>query len=437
MILENHNDPDDGQHGGVGNPAEQGNLPDENDDLEEIEEGDIAEVIDLDEGIAPEDVMADEMDDMELDNAAADSDEQDEGMGDEALHSNLDDAVRIFKRHTGSVFCCDVDPVKSSLAVTGGEDDTAYVWNLSDTNLHFQCTGHSDSVTCTTFSHDASMLATADMAGNIKVWNCADGKEVWNYEVGDIEWLCWHCQAPVLLAGTVDGNMWMWKIPGGDCKTFQSHGASCNVGKFMPDGKRACAGYADGSVKVWDLKSAAHLHNISGHLAHKDCITSMDVHPDNTLLLTGSTDNTAKITNTQTGKVVATFKVEKSKTAEDEESSVEAVGFCPTQSYAAVGGLDGTLTVWDIPTQTSRVTCQHQAGIVRLAWSNDDPLVYTATLDGSVHLWDSRTGNCERQWFGHSEEVLDMTISRNGKFIVTASGDRTARIFSASGGGPT
>jgi len=64
MILENHNDPDDGQHGGVGNPAEQGNLPDENDDLEEIEEGDIAEVIDLDEGIAPEDVMADEMDDM-------------------------------------------------------------------------------------------------------------------------------------------------------------------------------------------------------------------------------------------------------------------------------------------------------------------------------------------------------------------------------------
>ncbi len=40
----------------------------------------------------------------------------------------------------GSVFCVHVD-TKSELAVTGGEDDTAFVWKLSDSSQLLQCTG--------------------------------------------------------------------------------------------------------------------------------------------------------------------------------------------------------------------------------------------------------------------------------------------------------
>lgn len=51
------------------------------------------------------------------------------------------------------------------------------------------------------------------------------------------QWLEWHPEANVLLAGTADGNVWMWKIPSGDCKTFQSHGCRSTCGVFMKDGK--------------------------------------------------------------------------------------------------------------------------------------------------------------------------------------------------------
>ncbi len=40
--------------------------------------------------------------------------------------------------------------------------------------------------------------------------------EVWSFEVGDILWLRWHPLANVLLCGTADSEMWMWKIPGGN-----------------------------------------------------------------------------------------------------------------------------------------------------------------------------------------------------------------------------
>ena len=41
----------------------------------------------------------------------------------------------------------------------------------------------------------------------------------------------------MLLAGTADGNVWMWKVPSSDCKTFQGHGCRSTCGMFMKDGK--------------------------------------------------------------------------------------------------------------------------------------------------------------------------------------------------------
>lgn len=53
----------------------------------------------------------------------------------------------------------------------------------------------------------------------------------------NFQWLEWHNEANVLLAGTADGNVWMWKIPSSDCKTFQGHGCRSTCGMFMKDGK--------------------------------------------------------------------------------------------------------------------------------------------------------------------------------------------------------
>lgn len=41
----------------------------------------------------------------------------------------------------GSVFCVSLDPATNTLAVTGGEDDKAYVWRVSDGEVLLECTG--------------------------------------------------------------------------------------------------------------------------------------------------------------------------------------------------------------------------------------------------------------------------------------------------------
>lgn len=88
--------------------------------------------------------------------------------------------------HAGSVFCCSVEPKEGKLVVSGGEDDKAYVWSITDGEVLFECGNHQDSVTSALFSHDGSYLASADMGGFIQVWKIATKSVVWSFETGDL-----------------------------------------------------------------------------------------------------------------------------------------------------------------------------------------------------------------------------------------------------------
>ncbi|XP_019614224.1 PREDICTED: angio-associated migratory cell protein-like [Branchiostoma belcheri] len=391
-----------------------------------FDEGDIEEVIEL-EGPEADDALADEMDEIDLGNHG-DSNQGDEGAeGD--MEMMTDDADVVFSKHIGSVFCIGLDRTTESLAVTGGEDDKAYVWRLADGEVLMECGGHKDSVTCACFSHNSALVATGDMGGLVKAWDVNSREQVWEFEVSDLEWLDWHMAAPVLLAGTVDGDVWMWKVPSGDCKTFQGHGCQSTAGKVMPDGKRLSVGYEDGAVKVWDLKQGAALHTFSGHQGHAGAVTCLDCHHDNVLVMSGATDGTARIWNSAAGKCVSGYTAGPETGSDEDTNSVEAVGLSRSQPLAAVGSLNGTLGVWDIPTGVQRHKCSHPGGIVRLQWVESGYLLYTSCLDGVTRIWDSRTGATVQQLTGHAEEILDMAVSRDGNIVLTSSGDNTARVF--------
>lgn len=393
----------------------------------------IIEVIDLDETEQSPEDLAEEFEDVDFEEAGNGDDEGWET--DDEMEPEQDDSDLTFSKHTGSVFCVSLDPVTNSLAVTGGEDDKAYVWRVTDGEVLFECSGHKDSVTCAVFSHDSSLVATGDMGGLIKVWKMESQQEVWSFEVGDLEWLEWHPCAPVLLAGTADGNVWMWKVPGGDCKTLQGPGCQATSGKVLPDGKRAVVGYEDGTVRLWDLKQGSTSHVIKGQDGHKGALTCVACNKDGSLVLTGSVDGKAKLINTPTGKVVGVFSLDGAHAKapkdgeEGESNSVEAVGFCNVLPVVAVAYLDGTLAIYDLSTQALRHKCKHEAGIVHLQWEESSSVVSTCSLDGVVRLWDCRSGNLVSEYRGHAAEVLDFTLNREASMAVTASGDHQAKVF--------
>jgi len=331
----------------------------------------------------------------QLQEEGSDSDDDggmDLGEGAASFEPEQDNSKLTFEGHLeNAVICSRFNPSNSCQVISGGQDDQAFVWDVTNGSVLFKCTGHTDTVASVGFSFDGSLVATSDMAGLIKVWKTDTGSELWSFEVSEIEWLEWHPAAPVLLAGTKEGQIWMWKVPQGDCKTFTGFGPAALCGHFLPDGKKAYVGYDDGSLKIWDLKSTEAIFSISGHEGHKAPVFCVDHKGDGSMIATGSGDMTVKVISSITGKVVSTLQCSKSK--DDEDDSVEAVGFCKTHDFLAIGTLSGSLEIWDLPSKTLRNICQHPYGVVKLKWSNTAPIVYTVSLDGNVRAYDGRNGD--------------------------------------------
>lgn len=351
---------------------------DEDDELVYI--GDADEVLNAWEQAAQRGDSDDENDGDDEDIAAVDR-------IDEEYVPSRDDSAVTFNGHQGPVFCGSLHPTKN-IAVTGGEDDTAFVWSTENGNVLFTVTNHKDSVTATEFSADGNYLATGDMAGFIQVFKVTqDYKSVFEIEIGDMSWMQWHSAANVLFAGADSGETYVWRIPSGDCKVLQGNGNKAEMGILTADGKSLIVGYSDGSVKLWDIKTSSVVQDISAAspLGHSGAITAIAADPENGRFVTGCEDGKLLLAN-NTGPLCNMFP---------DAGSVEALAFCPEQELRiiACGTLTGKVSLWDINRQAIRMECQNDepTGITKILWTPNRTLL-CATLDGSIRAFDGRNG---------------------------------------------
>lgn len=187
-------------------------------------------------GMDDEGFFLEEVEEIDLDDESME-DVIDQEEEDAEMEPPEDHAALVFNKHVGSVFCCDLHP-DGKMAVTGGEDDKAYVWSIETGQLIMDCTGHNDSVIFVGFSNDGTYLATADMCGIIKVWKCntdENQQQPWpvafEYEADDLTWGQWHFGARVLIVGSISGDIYVFKIPSGETKVLRGYKVKVECGK--------------------------------------------------------------------------------------------------------------------------------------------------------------------------------------------------------------
>ena len=71
----------------------------------------------------------------------------------------------------------------------------------------------------------------------------------------------------------------------------------------------------------------------------------------------------------------------------------------------------------------------HTGLVNSAAFSPDDRRIVTASNDKTARLWDDKTGTALATFSGHTSWVLSAAFSPDGTQVVTASQDSTARIW--------
>jgi WD40 repeat protein len=76
----------------------------------------------------------------------------------------------------------------------------------------------------------------------------------------------------------------------------------------------------------------------------------------------------------------------------------------------------------------------HTESVNDADWSPNGKFIVTASNDGTARIWNAKTGKEVNQLLGHTDAILSVEWHPSGHQIVTASADGTAGIWDANTG---
>lgn len=403
----------------------------------------IAEDVSDEEGdvfIDSEDVLTEVPDDG--DHLMDEDDEAEDGVGDLPHEDSdvKDNSLQHFTTHSGSVFAISCHPTEP-LAVSGGEDDLGYIWDITDGEVIVKLTGHVDSVCSASFSSDGQMVATGGMDGKVRIWRRVGTVDFRNWEFltelqgpDEVIWLRWHPRGTILLAGSNDSMVWLWQLPSGNTmQVFAGHSGPVQCGEFTPDGKRIVTASEDGTLMYWDPRSPTPLFKLSPQDARFDLenITSLAINASSTLAVVGGTSGSVRVVSLSKGEVVGALG------GHAEGDSVEAVQFVDlagtgsSSSVVVTGGTDGKACVWDLTTMRLRATLTHGDAVTSLLThpAPKSHLIVSASADNTLRTWDARTGALVKEHTGHRGPILSASLGLQGSVVVSGGDDSACLVF--------
>lgn len=205
--------------------------------------------------------------------------------------------VKRFRGHTGVVNCISTTRRGDALAVTGGDDCQALLWDFRcKTNIGAFPTDYQITGVC--FSDDSTQIFTSGIDDVIRCWDINKGKEMYTLQghTDSVTGVSLSPDGSYLLSNGMDNTLRIWDVRPYVSNTrlvstceglqhdFQQLLLKC---AWSSDGKYITGGSADNFVYVWDAASSRCLYKLPGH---KAAVTEVSFHPTEPIIASCGAD---------------------------------------------------------------------------------------------------------------------------------------------------
>lgn len=238
---------------------------------------------------------------------------------------------------------------------------------------------------------------------------------------------------------------------------------------FSPDGVFEAVGGVDGVVRVWDARSGAFRHNLRGH---EGAVQALAFSLESDWLYSGGADRTTRLWDMSRGTVSGylpffdrldaigavacggsegyfasasgswgrasldhSIKIwqphfDRPKRAlRGHTASVRAIAYAPRVDVLASASIDGTVKLWNTRQAQCLQTLTNAVFTEVLAFAPDASWVLAGLADGTVRVLDPNSLATARSWQAHQRPVQSIAFNADGRWLATASLDRTVALW--------
>jgi hypothetical protein len=191
-------------------------------------------------------------------------------------------------------------------------------------------------------------------------------------------------------------------------------------------GERVVTASTDGTARIFSAREIGR-GRLLHVLRHDGPVNSASFDPSGTRVVSASRDGTVRVWSVADGRRLARLS---------DRAQARRASFSP-DGRLVIAAFGDHARVWDPATGEDVVLVGHRGPVLSAALSFDGGLALTAGDDGTIRVWDSRSGKQLRVLRGHTDRVNRAVFGRRATIVASASDDGTARISPLVGGGKT
>ena len=338
-----------------------------------------------------------------------------------------------------------------SLLVSGSEDQTARIWDLSTGLELHRITHHDEAVSAVCFSNYPTNVLTGSQDGNAVLWDLDDQTVVKVFEHGSgINAVAFSRDDNAAMTGGDDGRLVIWntqaneynrlqrffynvsegqktRTPAGQINTIEvsPNDELAIVGCSSRDrsGKRPVEGALNELLKVFHVPTGLELYSFRGDPV--SVLDSVWLGQGDDFAYIG-TEGKLRIISSRTGSLTG-------ECVPGDGSKVQLI--CGALSEPIIAGVTSKqrIAVWDTETRKLLVeTGEKTASIQDMAIDDEATIIVAACEDGFLRVWNAKSGTIE------SESQLEslprcIDISPDGKLVAVGMENSTLEILGIDG----
>ncbi|XP_019510973.1 PREDICTED: WD repeat-containing protein 86 isoform X1 [Hipposideros armiger] len=245
---------------------------------------------------------------------------------------------------------------------------------------------------------------------------------------GGINWLSLSPDGQRLLTGSEDGTARLWSTADGQCcALLQGHESYVTFCQLENEAAFTCS--ADCTIRKWDVLTGQCLQVFRGHTSIVNRILVA-----NNQLFSSSYDRTARAWSVDKGQVSREFRGHRNCVLTLAYSAPWDLPGAPFEEEAVAGGLlvtgstDGTAKVWQVASGCCHQTLRgHTGAVLCLVLDTPSHTAFTGSTDTTIRAWDILSGEQLRVFREHQGSVICLELVN--RHVYSGSADRTAKCW--------